>query len=142
MTKTRTVGIVAAFIAACGVGGFIAGAALDERCRTDTATTEAKHRAELEVCHLNLSPGRQITEALIQELEILHHDVCVCLDSTCASRVQQRFEKVMDRYRGKDGGASDEQFGRFERLVEQMVECADKAQQLGAVLGLDGAPRG
>ena len=36
MTKTRTVGIVAAFIAACGVGGFIAGASLDERCRTDT----------------------------------------------------------------------------------------------------------
>jgi len=38
MTKLRTVGIVAAFIAACGAGGFIAGAALDERCRTDTAT--------------------------------------------------------------------------------------------------------
>jgi len=38
MTKLRTVGVVAAFIAACGAGGFIAGAALDERCRTDTAT--------------------------------------------------------------------------------------------------------
>jgi len=38
MTKLRTVGVVAAFIATCGAGGFIAGATLDERCRTDTAT--------------------------------------------------------------------------------------------------------
>jgi len=42
MTKLRTVGVVAAFIAACGAGGFIAGATLDERCQTDTATKVAE----------------------------------------------------------------------------------------------------
>jgi hypothetical protein len=82
---------------------------------------------------LSLSGCGKADEA-IKDLESLKKRACECKDTACATKVQEDFDKFLEKH--KDTKGSQSQAEKVGKLAGEMSECLAKAMTGGA----EGAP--
>lgn len=61
----------------------------------------------------------------IKDLEALKKEACECKDADCATKVQEKFDKFLEKH--KDTKGSTSQAEKVGKLAGEMSECLAKA---------------
>jgi hypothetical protein len=78
---------------------------------------------------LSLGAGCGKADEAIKDLEALKKRACECKDTECATKVQEDFDKFLEKH--KDTKGSQSQAEKVGKLAGEMSECLAKAMTGG-----------